>query len=134
MKTIQIRRADGSITSIMFALGKMDGATVSVSWSINQSELSGVVVGEDYFACLLQIREIFEKDNTKILCNGARYDVYPSRMSRLMGKGTNAYVLIIGKQALEENLVDIFEPADLDKIGTVQQQRNYYNAWLDSLR
>ena len=119
------------MTSIKFMLDKKDGNHVNLSWAIN--DLNGEATGDDYFDCLLEIRESFEKTNMKILCNGARYDVYPSRMSRQMGKGIKAYVMIKGKQAMEDSLVDIFESADLVKIGTVQQQRDYYNAWLDSL-
>ena len=132
-KTVLVSKADGAMTSILFTLGKKDRNQVNLSWTMNDLNINGEATADDYFDCLLQIREIFEKTNMKILCNGARYDVYPSRMSRQMGKGIKAYAVTMGKQAMEDSLVDIFESADLVKIGTIQQQRDYYNDWLDSL-
>lgn len=50
-----------------------------------------------------------------------------------MGKGLKAYVMTLGKQALEEDLVNIFDSAEITKIGTVEQQKSYHNEWLKSL-
>jgi hypothetical protein len=49
-----------------------------------------------------------------------------------MGGGQKAYVIRPGKQATE--LVDIFDYAEPALVGTVQQQRDYVEAWWASLR
>lgn len=110
-----------------------EDSIVKVAWELEDLLLGGEVRASDYFDCLVQIRKNFEKENFRILCNGARYDVYPSQMSRQMGKGLKAYVMTLGKQALEEDLVNIFDPAEITKIGTVEQQKSYHNEWLKSL-
>lgn len=87
----------------------------------------------DLFASLALIRESLEKSNQFILCNGSRIDVAPSRMSRQMGGGRKAYQLQKGKQALLEDLVDIFEPIKKEAVSTVAEQRSYYKKWINSL-
>ena len=52
-----------------------------------------------------------------------------------MGTGELAYRLSIGKPALNEDLVNIFdEPLGNDIPSTVEEQKEYYKAWLMSLR
>lgn len=92
------------------------------------------VSGADLFDCLCLLRQWYEDRGSSILCNGARTDVFPSRMSRQMGRGRKAYVLTISKQARKEDLVDIFEPASAESVGTVSEQVAYYETWLDSLQ
>lgn len=104
---------------------------VRILWLSDYS--NNEVKGKDYFECLIQLRSIFNHKDSEILCNGCRYDVYPSRMSRQMSKGLKAYVLTLGKQAKQNDIVDIFGKAEREKIGTVQQQREYYTNWLNSL-
>ena len=130
IKVISILQSDGGILSFSINLeGEYGG--IKISWS--QGNLNGEVHAEDYFAGLIQVREIFSKKNIVVLCNGARYDVYPSRMSRQMSKGIKAYALTLGRQTSQADLVDIFGLADLNKIGTPQQQKDYYEKWLNSL-
>lgn len=89
--------------------------------------------GADLFECLCQVRLALESANCLVLCNGARIDVYPSRMSREMGGGRKAYVLKMEKQTQHEDLIDIFDPAPKDLIAPVVTQRDYYDKWLKSL-
>jgi hypothetical protein len=86
----------------------------------------------DYFECLIKLREIFEKRKWILLCNGSRYDVFPSGMARDMGKGLKAYKLEMGKPAKIEDLVNIFEEAEIEKIGTIEEQKEYYKKWVES--
>ncbi|MEH7304129.1 hypothetical protein [Neobacillus drentensis] len=50
--------------------------------------------------------------NLQIICNGAALNVYPSPMALSMGSGRLAYKLNFGKQAISEDLVDIFDCDD----------------------
>jgi hypothetical protein len=87
----------------------------------------------DAFAAMQLMREELEAQGIKLLCAGARKDVWPSAMSRDMGGGRKAYVQRLGEKATQGDLVDIFDFADFALIGTVEQQRECHKAWLRSL-
>ena len=54
-------------------------------------------------------------------------------MARDMSKLLLAYQLLMGKHALMEDLVAIFDFADEDIVSTEEQQA-FFNAWIKSLR
>jgi hypothetical protein len=132
-KQISILLPNSSKRNLLLMLHK-EKDIVKIAWALGDLNLEGEEVGDDYFDCMIKIRARLEEMNIKMLCNAARYDVYPSRMLRQMGKGVKGYRLTLGNQASEKDLVDIFEVASGESIGTVQQQQEYYNKWLDSLR
>ena len=86
----------------------------------------------DLYKALQALREYLDPKGCQLLCAGARPDVNPSGMSRSMGGGRCAYILHLGKQATER--VDIFDYAEPVLVGTIQQQRKYFEAWYASLR
>lgn len=88
--------------------------------------------GSDLFDCLCSLRSKLDVLGIKILCNGARIDAYPSPMLQSSG-ARKVYITALGRQALRENLVNIFDEALPDKIGTVEQQIDYHNKWIESL-
>jgi hypothetical protein len=89
-----------------------------------------ISVDDDFpFIALAKIRLELERQGIKILCNGSRLDVYASEMSLTSIK---AYVLEIGKQATE--IVNIFDPTDLEKIASVEDQKKYRLKWLEALK
>jgi len=90
--------------------------------------------GDSLFAALTQLRIDAEAAGCRLLCNGARLNAYPSRMSSEMGGGRKVYVLRSGHQARRSDMVDIFEPASIEDIATVQEQREFYAAWIRSLQ
>lgn len=134
VKILSVIKPDGSVTTLSLETSEVVKGKIKVAWALKDLPIKGEDEASDYFNCLLKVRETLEKYNLKIVCNGARYDVYPSRMSRQMGKGIKAYVLTKGLQASEKDLVDIFEEENPAKTGTIEQQKNYYNNWLESLR
>jgi hypothetical protein len=89
--------------------------------------------GGDLFDCLCKLRTELDKLGIKLLCNGSRIDAYPSRMSRDMGGAKKVYLLTMGQQGRLEDLVDIFDEAPAERIGTVEEQKAFYRKWLDSL-
>lgn len=105
-----------------------------VEMSISCAVLGKIsVTADDLFEALSLIRLEAEKHGYFILCNGARTDAYPSRMSRQMGEGGKIYVFKSGMQAQREHLVNILGPAEFWQVGTVAAQRVAYDAWLRSL-
>lgn len=88
--------------------------------------------GDDLFDCLTAMREFLGQHDLRPLCAGARVDAYPSRMSRQMSGGRKVYLMEMGKPA--EDLVDIFDEAPAEKVGSVEAQRQYFQKWLVSLQ
>jgi hypothetical protein len=88
--------------------------------------------GEDLFEALITLRAELEKTGQKILCSGSRVDVFPSGMSRSMAGGRKAYVMELGLPATE--LVDILDYADPESIGSIEQQRQFHQEWIKSIK
>ncbi|WDE06525.1 hypothetical protein SG34_006290 [Thalassomonas viridans] len=115
-KVINVQQKDGSISEYNISFDVTKEPAVSI---IFDYEAEQVFKERDFFNCLKLIRVYFDKAGAKVLCNGARIDVYPSRMSRDTGRGRKAYVLVQGRQALRTDLVDIFDAAAPDLIGCI---------------
>lgn len=77
--------------------------------------------GSDLFNCLHGLRQVLEAEGLLLCCQGARPDVFPSGMDRQMGEARHAHVL--GLEARQEESVDIFAPADVGLVGTIEEQR-----------
>jgi hypothetical protein len=83
----------------------------------------------DLFECLIQLRTELSKYNYVALCNGARLDVYPSGMCRDMGGGSCAYILQSQKSPTPEDLVNIFDPAPIELIASIEEQKQFFESW-----
>ncbi|WP_138209301.1 hypothetical protein [Hathewaya histolytica] len=89
---------------------------------------------ENYFDALTKLRTGLEQDGIQILCKGANRNVYPSAMQLNMGTGRSAYILTIHKQATQRDVVDIFEPSNINECVSVAEQKQYFNLWIESFR
>lgn len=86
----------------------------------------------DFFECLIDFRRVIEAEGGKILCAGARRDVFPSAMMRSSGC-TTAYCLHLGRAASENDYVHIFDAIPANLVVTVDEQHAFYEQWLASL-
>lgn len=92
-----------------------------------------IVEREDFFTALQDLRKELKKRSIQIACNGAARNVYPSPMQISMGSGRMAYRLNMGQQARNSDVVDIFD-CDEDLVFVdIEEQSNYYAAWLKSI-
>lgn len=82
----------------------------------------------------MDLRRELEKNEIQIICNGAAKNVYPSRMQLSMGTGIKAYKMYIGKQAKMSDVVNIFDCDGELEFVKIEEQSNFYNEWLRSLR
>ena len=100
-------------------------------------DLKKVFTTPDFFSSLVELRNwLYDWKGYYPLLNGSLRNVYPSRMSRQMSNGVQAYFLTMGKQAHEEDLINIFgkvEESNIDRLSTVEEQQDHYTKWLDSL-
>lgn len=90
--------------------------------------------GNDLFESLTAFRQELESQGIQLLCAGARPDVYPSGMSRGMGGGKKAYITRLGQPALNNDLIDIFDYTEPDKVGTIDEQWAFHERWIAALR
>lgn len=88
----------------------------------------------DLFEALITLRRELEQSNAQLLCSGARPDVLPSGMSRSMSGGIKAYIIQIGKPELSNVLVNIFDYAEPDIVGTVEEQMAFKQQYINSLK
>ena len=122
-----------------------DHIEVEASLRIGEANVHGLVLvvpgdrnveatGVDLFDSLRNLRATLEEDGIRILCAGARADVYPSGMSRTMSDGRKAYTLKLGLVAQRNDLVDIFSYASPREVGTVAEQRRFHEQWISSIK
>ncbi len=88
----------------------------------------------DCFSAFCEVRKELEKENIIPFCYGTSLNVYPSGMCRDMGNGKVAYKNEMGKQATREDLVPIFEEGADVIPSTVENQKEYFDEWLTSLK
>jgi hypothetical protein len=87
-----------------------------------------------YFHALCSLRNQLESRGLLLVCYGAIENVFPSPMIEAMGYGEKAYELTLGRPALTQDLVSIFDSRDDLIPVTVQRQREFYDKWLRSLK
>ena len=86
----------------------------------------------DIYECLGLLRADFPE--TKFLCKGSKINVHPSRMSSQMSAGVAAYELHLGKPSEQEDVVNIFDYEEDDITNDIQQQRDFYRRWIESIQ
>jgi len=126
------RLSDGSVKELRLDVSVDIQCELWQIQLVNFEENTACFRETDLYKAMQALRQYLEAKGYLLLCAGARRDVVPSGMSRSMGGGRQAYVIRPGKQATE--LVDIFDYAEPALVGTVQQQREYVEAWWASLR
>ncbi|SFR12139.1 hypothetical protein SAMN04488564_103743 [Lentzea waywayandensis] len=87
----------------------------------NLASIEGV--GDDVLDCFLDVRSQLEEHGILLCCMGARPDVWPSGMLRQFSDGRKAYLQREGVRTTEDDVVDIFAPADAADVVTVREQR-----------
>lgn len=101
----------------------------SITLDVNDSEYS--CRAGDLFSCFIKLRSMLP--NAEFLCKGAKVRVHPSRASSQMSAGLMAYELTLGKQALRENLINIFDYDAHDLTNDPLAQNEFFERWIKSL-
>ncbi len=86
---------------------------------------------DNIFDSIVELRKKLELKNIYLLCNASVINVYPSGMQKEFG-GTKAYKLQMGKQATLSDVVDIFDYDSELKIGSVKEQEEFFESWIES--
>lgn len=83
----------------------------------------------DMFASLVRLRRQLEPDGWTVAVQGARRDTFPSGMTRDMDGGMRAYVMRPGQKSSIDDLVDTLADAELEQIGTIEEQQAWHAEW-----
>jgi hypothetical protein len=102
---------------------------ISISTHIGQF----AAVAETLWDALISIRSQLEPRGLLVAVRGASIDVWPSPMQLDMGSASIAYRMTLGKQALQKDLVEIFEVSGDVVPATVAAQAEYRDRWFKSL-
>ncbi len=129
VREVQIEDANGHVQ--MAELSIVD-EEAECSLELKAEQLPTLrVEGPHLFKCLQLLRNELEQFECRILCNGARRDVYATGFCISMGTGRVAYLLKEGQVLRREDLVDIFGPTDSSLVDTVDAQKEYFRKWLE---
>jgi len=85
-----------------------------------------IVSNESYLAAFQGFRDEILRLGYGLKCNGSRLNVIQSGM---MGSSDKVYLVEIGKQALTENIVHIWDYAEIDTFPNTQEQEKYSKNW-----
>ena len=85
--------------------------------------------GDDLFSALENVRVYLEEKKFLLLCAGSMPNTYPSRMSRQMSNGRKAYKHTYGKTPDKSDIIDIFQPARFEEVGTIDDQKKIISKW-----
>ncbi len=110
--------------------------TDSAPWKINiNCEKNGVFQseGNDLFESFVNLRQQLRSKEIILLCNGSRRNIFPSPMLRQSGGGKKAYLLRLGVPARREDIVNIFDSVEINNVDTIENQKDFYGQWLNSL-
>lgn len=88
---------------------------------------------DDYFEALVTIRRQLEAQGLIPVCYGASRNVFPSGMCRDMGAGLQAYKFALGRKPTMDDLVLILSTGPDIEPATVEEQRMFFESWLDSV-
>ncbi len=100
-----------------------DVARLAIAWPVGREERH--FDAPDLFECLRAFRRVVEPEGFRVLCQGARPNVWPSGMSRDAG-AWKSYVHTLGQPALTKDLVGTFDPVDdIASVGTVAEQDEF---------
>lgn len=136
VETVKAVTSDGSVSAWEVAWD-YEGEDFALTLSEPGGGKNWSAQGPDLFDAFCDIRRRLEREGVKICVSGARVDAYPSGMSREMGGGQMVYLWKSGRfrsllQALisRPKLVYIFSPAPCDLVGTVDEQKSYFDRWV----
>ncbi len=88
----------------------------------------------DFFASLRDIRRILELQGLRPKCYGASRSAYPTGMCSEMASGLKVYRHYMGKRRSLDDAVDTFAVGDDIDLATVEQQYQFHEEWIASLR
>jgi hypothetical protein len=111
--------ANGEKVNVFFQLST---PPATLRMLLAEEEVERVYEEVDLLECLKSARRDLEAMGLLLCCQGARLNVFPSGMTRQMADGRLSYSIQPGKELSDDDLVDIFAPADCSEVVTLEDQ------------
>jgi hypothetical protein len=92
------------------------------------------VVASDLFLALQLLRRQLEPSGWQVAVQGSCRNAWASGMQRDIAGARRVYICQLGREVIPREAVDIFGPADLDDLATVDQQLAFHEEWKASRR
>jgi hypothetical protein len=129
---IVLRGPSGELMDATVTLVDEESETETARLELRFGETHLSAVATDFFDAFAQVRRELWERKILPLCYGASRNVFPSPMSRDMGGGGMAYRLALGRHAMRDDLVFIFDTGpDIEPV-LPQEQEEFYERWLAS--
>jgi hypothetical protein len=93
-----------------------------------------IFAGMDFFEAFQRFRSAVESEGFLILCQGSSRYFRTSPMLKEASKGLKGYSVRIGKSTSRDDVVDLFDAATQDTVVSANEQREYIEKWLKSLK
>jgi hypothetical protein len=106
-----------------------DPDRISLQIDIEGIKYSGE--SDNHFEALIELRKGLERDEIKIMCNGAGKNVYPSPMQFNFGNTRKAYKKYLGEQARMSDLIDIFDYNEGIEFVIIGEQLEFERVWVN---
>lgn len=87
--------------------------------------------GGSYFSTYQSLRDQLLKDGYGLMCNGSYINAIQSAMMCYVDK---VYLVTLGKQALQKDIVNLFDEADIHEFPDTEKQQIFQKQWFASLK
>ncbi|MFT3664264.1 hypothetical protein [Piscinibacter sp.] len=132
--SVPVRYSDGTMgVATVICTEEVSKDGVEVTMSFDRSFELKAVSERGIFDAVRQIRTQLDREHVLLMCFAADEAVYPSPMQESMGLSSLAYRNRLGRQAMNADIVDIFEADESINPVTVDQQAEFHRRWLESL-
>lgn len=132
-REVEVELLDGKIVPAKFVLeGEPPEKDEAVKLSLQFEGRESTKSDNDYFAAMCSIRRTLEAEGIVLRCYGASRNVYLPPTSRFLW-GTKAYKLQFGLPSAAENVVSIFDLGEDFSPASVDEQKEFYKKWIQSL-
>ena len=84
----------------------------------------------DYFPAFQKLRNKLLRVGYGIKCNGSRLNAVQSGM---MGASERIYLVKLGEQALDKDVVSLYGFAEIDEFPNTEEQTAFFQKWLRSI-
>ena len=88
-------------------------------------------VDTNYLPAYQKLRDKLLKMGYGIKCNGSRLNALQSGM---MGANEKIYLVKLGEQALNKDIVSLYEYAEIDEFPNTEEQIAFSQKWFNSIR
>ena len=134
VREIEVLKSDGSrIPGTLTLWTESPSEADRVELLLETGGATFSVVERDFWKALVGLRELMEHKDLRPVVYGASRNVTSSDKSVEVSHGLYGYRLTLGKLAVREDLVHIFETGDDVDPVLVSEQEEFARRWFDSL-